>query len=104
MGVPLTSTCNGTEGLVVPRPTSPVVPSIARAFDGAFGKTRSGRVEPLVVSRRKKLVSLPARSQVCAAKPEEPSCCRRRVGVLPLWACRVTTGVEVPKPTLLPST
>ena len=55
-------------------------------FLGRLGlaKMRKGSVEPLVASRMKKLASLPATSQVCGVKPEEPSCSRRRVGVLPV--------------------
>ena len=46
----------------------------------------------------KKLASLPARSQVCGVKPEEPSCSRRRVGVLPSLMWTLTTGSLVPTP------
>ena len=67
----------------------------------SLGSMRKGSLEPLVTSRMKKLVSLPAMSQVWEAKPEEPvlleavgrGCCRRRRGPRrPAKRCRHPTS------------
>ena len=78
-------------------------PATTSDSDAAPGRMRKGRAEPLVTSRTKKPASLPARSQVWAVKPEEPSCSSRMVGVSPSLMWSSTTGVEVPKPMRPPS-
>ncbi len=50
-------------GVVTPIPM-PAVPDV-RLLVGAPGRIRNGSLLPLVTSRTKKLVSLPATSQVC---------------------------------------
>jgi len=79
-------------------PTSPVE-SITSALEGALpAMIRNGRVEALLALRMKKLVSLPAMSHVCDAKPEDVSCCRRSVGVSPDLTSISATGRAVPRP------
>ena len=88
--------------VLVPMPMSPST-SMKMLEVGASGRIRSGSCEPLVTSRMKKLVSLPATSQVCGWKPDEPSCCRRSVGVSPSMVWISTDGVDVPLPIRPPS-
>ncbi len=95
--------CNVSSGLLdVPKPMEPSA-RMSRLEVGAPGRMRNGSFEPLVTSRMKKLVSLPATSQVWAVNPLLPSCSSRRVGVSPSLTCSSTTGVEVPKPSRPPS-
>ena len=51
---------------------------------GALGRIRNGSREPLVASRTKKLVSLPAMSHTWGVKPEDPSWSSLSDGVLPV--------------------
>ena len=67
---------------------------------GAPGLILNGNRLPLVTSRMKKFVSLPAISQVWGVKPLVPSCSKRIVDVSPSGICNSTAGVAVPIPTL----
>src|SRR6185295_14839304 len=94
----LRRTCREFDGEAVPMPTSPSE-EMSTELVGAPGRMRKGRREPPVTSRTKKLASLPAMSQVCAVKPPELFCSRRMAGVLLVFTCRSSTGVEVRRPT-----
>ena len=62
-------------------------------------RIRRDSLLPPVTSRTKKFASLAPMSHVCAPQPPDAFCSKRTAGVLLVFMCRSSTGVDVRKPT-----